>query len=208
MKTPCSLKLVRTYALVVGAMDLSTGLALMAAPAFTLARMGAAVPGAEALGYVRFSGAFVAAVGASYLLALRRRPRDVAPPGTATPQGKWSLYASMSKGVAGWRRGALTPRDIASDGPARAVGAPRLHGSELVTLPVSGDAGLWGATSAARLRGAFEFTLVARTAAGGFALVAVATGLFDRAWLMVAATDLGCAAVQGWMLRKGIAEDE
>jgi hypothetical protein len=53
-----------------------------------------------------------------------------------------------------------------------------------------------------------EFTLVARTAAGGFALVAVATGLFDRAWLMVAATDLGCAAVQGWMLRKGIAEDE
>jgi hypothetical protein len=60
---------------------------------------------------------------------------------------------------------------------------------------------------AARLRGALEFTLVARTAAGGFALVAVATGRFDPAWLMVAATDLGCAGVQAWMLRKGIAAD-
>jgi len=135
MKTKIPLRGVRIYAGAVGAMDFATGLALMVAPAFTLARMGAAVPGAEALGYVRFSGAFVAAVGASYWLALLR-----------------------------------------------------------------------GGT--ARLRGALEFTLVARLAAGGFAGLAVATGLFDRAWLTVAATDLVCAAAQAWMLARGLGDDE
>jgi hypothetical protein len=116
-------------------MDLATGLALVAAPAFTLARMGAAVPGAEAQGYVRFSGAFVAAVGASYLVAL-------------------------------------------------------IRGGE------------------ARLRGALEFTLLARASAGIFTGVAVAAGLFDHAWLAVTATDLTCVAVQAWILKKGIEGDE
>lgn len=134
MNSRLSLRAIRTYAGIVGAMDGATGVALMAAPAFTLARMGAAVPGAEALGYVRFSGAFVAAVGACYL---------------------WAIACG---------------------------GVPRL-------------------------RGALEFTLIARGGAGGFAAVAVATGLFEAAWLAVAATDLGCAAVQGWMLRKGIEGD-
>ncbi len=60
----------RGYAAAVGAMDLATGVALVAAPAFTLARMGVRVPGAEALGFVRFVGVFVAAVGGSYGLAL------------------------------------------------------------------------------------------------------------------------------------------
>lgn len=49
-----------------GAMDLGTGVGLVAVPAWTLGRMGVAVPGAEALVFVRFVGAFVGAVGASY----------------------------------------------------------------------------------------------------------------------------------------------
>lgn len=134
MKAPWSLRGVRRYALAVGLMDAATGLGLLAAPAFTLARMGAAVPGAEALAYVRFSGAFVAAVGASYLLALA-----------------------------------------------------------------------WGGVG--RLRGALEFTALARLAAGGAAAAGVATGQFDQAWLIVAATDLGCAALQAWMLRRGVGGD-
>lgn len=60
------------YALAVGLMDLATGLALFTAPGWTLARMGALVPEASALAYVRFCGTFVAAVGATSLLALRR----------------------------------------------------------------------------------------------------------------------------------------
>jgi hypothetical protein len=135
MKNNLWLRWVRGYAAVVGVMDLATGLGLMAMPAFTLAQMGAVAPGAEALGYVRFSGVFVGAVGASYLVALARG------------------------GVA-------------------------------------------------RLRGALEFTLIARTGAGGFSAVAVAAGWFDRAWLVVAATDLACAAIQAWILARGMADDE
>jgi hypothetical protein len=135
MKKGLSLPVVRGYAGVVGAMDLATGLALLVAPAFTLARMGAVVPGEEALGYVRFAGVFVAVVGASYLVAL-------------------------------------------------------------------------GRGGAARLRGALEFTLLARAGAGAFAGIAVVAGLFDRAWLIVAATDLACAAAQGWMLAGGFPGDE
>ena len=60
------------YALAVGLMDLATGLALFTAPGWTLARMGALVPESSALAYVRFCGTFVAAVGATYLLAQRR----------------------------------------------------------------------------------------------------------------------------------------
>ena len=57
------------YAMCAGALDLLTGLALVAAPAFTLGVMGAPAPGGEALLFVRFVGVFVAAVGASYLWA-------------------------------------------------------------------------------------------------------------------------------------------
>lgn len=56
-------------ALGAGAMDFSTGLGLVAAPAWTLVLMGVPVPGGEALLFVRFVGAFVWAVGASYLWA-------------------------------------------------------------------------------------------------------------------------------------------
>ena len=134
MSAGLSFRGVRVYAVAVGAMDFGTGLGLLAAPAFTLAQMGAVVPGAEALAYVRFGGAFVTAVGASYLVAVVRG-------------------------------------------------------------------------GAARLRGALEFTLLARLAAGSCAAVMVAGGVFDRAWLLVAATDLLCAAAQGWMLRRGIADE-
>lgn len=70
MSAPVPFRLVRIYAALVGAMDTATGVALIAAPAFTLVHMGAKVPGAEALAFVRFVGVFVAAVGSSYLFAL------------------------------------------------------------------------------------------------------------------------------------------
>lgn len=60
---------------VAGAMDFATGVGLVAAPAWTLARMAVPVPGDEALLFVRFVGAFVGAVGASYLWAAAR-PRE------------------------------------------------------------------------------------------------------------------------------------
>jgi hypothetical protein len=96
--------------------------------------MWAPVPGAEALVMVRLVGAFVAAVGTSYL---------------------WAL--------------------------ARGGGA--------------------------RLRAVLEVTLLARAAAGSFCVVAVAAGELAPAWLIVAATDLGCVGLQAWILRRGWSED-
>lgn len=64
------LKGARGLAVAAGGLDFATGLGLVSVPAFTLARMGAPIPGGEALLYVRFVGVFVAAVGASYLGAL------------------------------------------------------------------------------------------------------------------------------------------
>lgn len=55
-----------------GALDFCTGLALVSAPTLTLKLMGAAPVGAEAEVFLRWVGAFVAAVGASYLLAWRK----------------------------------------------------------------------------------------------------------------------------------------
>lgn len=72
MKTRRWLRLTRILALLAGAMDATTGLGLVAAPALTLRGMLAPVPGPEALLYVRFVGVFVGAVGASYLVALAR----------------------------------------------------------------------------------------------------------------------------------------
>ncbi len=64
------LRVSRIFAALAGGGDLLTGLGLVAVPALTLAAMGVRVPGAEALVFVRFVGAFVGAVGASYWLAL------------------------------------------------------------------------------------------------------------------------------------------
>ena len=60
-------------ALGAGGLDLATGLGLVTMPAVVLALMHAPVPGAEALVFLRWVGAFVAAVGFSYLWALGRR---------------------------------------------------------------------------------------------------------------------------------------
>ncbi len=70
-----TLRFARWFAVLAGGGDLLTGIGLVAAPALTLGAMGVAVPAAEALVFVRFIGAFVGAVGASYWLALAtRRP--------------------------------------------------------------------------------------------------------------------------------------
>lgn len=55
-----------------GAMDATTGAGLVALPDLTLAAMGVAAPGGDARVYLRWVGAFVAAVGVSYLVALLR----------------------------------------------------------------------------------------------------------------------------------------
>ena len=60
-------------ALGAGGLDFCTGLGLVAAPALALKLMGAAPIGAEAIVYLRWIGAFVAAVGFSYLWPLWRR---------------------------------------------------------------------------------------------------------------------------------------
>jgi len=58
------------FALGAGGIDFCSGLGLAVVPARLLPLMGLAVPGAEALIWLRWVGAFVWAVGASYLLAL------------------------------------------------------------------------------------------------------------------------------------------
>lgn len=55
-----------------GALDFCTGLGLVTAPDLTLRLMLAAPVGPEAEVFLRWVGAFVAAVGASYLLAWRK----------------------------------------------------------------------------------------------------------------------------------------
>lgn len=63
-------------ALGAGALDFGTGLGLVTAPGLMLRLMGAGTLAAEPTIYLRWIGAFVAAVGFSYLWALGRR--DVA----------------------------------------------------------------------------------------------------------------------------------
>lgn len=126
----------RFLALGAGTMDLATGAGLVIAPAWTLARMGVDAPGAEALVFLRWVGAFVGAVGASYLVALARG-------GDGRP-----------------------------------------------------------------LREVFVTTLLFRLAAGGYCAAAVATGALGPRWLVVAAIDLGLAAAQAWLLRRGGGNDD
>jgi hypothetical protein len=59
-------------ALGAGAMDFTTGLGLVFAPTRVLPLMGVAAPAGDGLVFLRWVGAFVGAVGASYLLAVAR----------------------------------------------------------------------------------------------------------------------------------------
>lgn len=70
------LRFARWFAVAAGGGDFLTGVGLVAAPTLTLGAMGVAVPGAEALVFLRFVGAFVGAVGASYWIALATRQPD------------------------------------------------------------------------------------------------------------------------------------
>jgi hypothetical protein len=53
-------------------MDFGTGLGLVFAPGLLLPLMGVAVPAGDGVVFLRWMGAFVGAVGASYLLAVVR----------------------------------------------------------------------------------------------------------------------------------------
>jgi hypothetical protein len=67
-----TLKRARGLALIAGSMDFATGVGLVFAPRLVLPLMSVAVPAGDALVFLRWVGAFVGAVGASYLLALVR----------------------------------------------------------------------------------------------------------------------------------------
>lgn len=66
----------RLLALVAGSLDFCTGLGLVLFPRSILPLMRVASPEGEALVYLRFVGAFVAAVGACYLWTLVRGGQD------------------------------------------------------------------------------------------------------------------------------------
>lgn len=73
-------RLARWLAIGAGAMDFATGLGLVFGPALALALMRVPAPAAEQLVFLRWVGAFVAAVGATYLwgaLQWRRLLRPV-----------------------------------------------------------------------------------------------------------------------------------
>jgi hypothetical protein len=61
------------FTLAAGAIDFATGLGIVFFPAQLLPLMRVSVPTDDALVFLRFVGAFVAAVGASYLWAWSRR---------------------------------------------------------------------------------------------------------------------------------------
>lgn len=63
-------------ALVAGLLDFGTGLGLVFMPAFTLKQMGVMVPTGDALVFLQWVGAFVGAVGGSYLWAVWRGGED------------------------------------------------------------------------------------------------------------------------------------
>ena len=67
------LPLARLFTLAAGLMDFMTGLGLVFFPAQLLPLMRVPVPSDDAIVFLRFVGAFVAAVGATYLWAWSRR---------------------------------------------------------------------------------------------------------------------------------------
>jgi hypothetical protein len=122
------------FCLAAGACDTLTGLLLMAAPVLTLRLM--RIPGEPAdPNLVRFIGAFVFGIGASYLRPFRE-------PDAARREAQ---FAAM-----------------------------------------------------------LDLTAWLRFAVGSFVAIAILRGWLVAAWATVAATDLGLAAAQSRMLRKGV----
>jgi hypothetical protein len=93
MNRELKLRIIVLFSLCAGAMDASTGLLLMSAPAWTLALMRVTMPVPEALVFVRFIGAFVFSVGSLYLFAALINWRS----------GQWEPLRSVFL-VAGWVR--------------------------------------------------------------------------------------------------------
>ncbi|MBL9216156.1 MAG: hypothetical protein JNG83_11825 [Opitutaceae bacterium] len=77
MKPEHAERTARWLALGAGALDFGTGLGLVLRPALVLRLMGAGAVAGEALVYLRWVGAFVGAVGCSYLWAWLRRDRHL-----------------------------------------------------------------------------------------------------------------------------------
>ena len=92
-----------TYQLIAGASDTSTGALLIAAPVFTVRMMGLSVPN-DATPFLSFIGAFVLAVGLSYLygaLLVRRTG------GEPRLEAVWLLTAIIRSSVAIFVLGAV-----------------------------------------------------------------------------------------------------
>jgi len=139
------------FAALAGSCDLATGLLLIASPLRTLSWMGIAAGGTgggDAVVYLRFIGAFVAGVGASY------------------------LYPLVLSALAPVRTQARTQV------PARA--------------------------RPGRLPAVIEVTALVRAGVALFVTGAVISGALSPPWLSVAGTDAGLAALQLWMLARGM----
>jgi hypothetical protein len=97
------------YQLVAGFSDTSTGTLLITAPAFTIRMMGLAAP-LDATPFLSFIGAFVLAVGLSYLYGalLVRRTR-----GAARLEAVWLLTAIIRSSVALFVLGAVVNGSLA-----------------------------------------------------------------------------------------------
>jgi hypothetical protein len=98
------------YQLAAGISDTSTGALLMAAPVFTVRTMGISVPN-EATPFLSFIGAFVLAVGLSYLygaLLVRRAG------GVQRLEAVWLLTAITRSSVAIFVVGAVASRTLPS----------------------------------------------------------------------------------------------
>ncbi|MBI5382087.1 MAG: hypothetical protein HZA31_09330 [Opitutae bacterium] len=91
------------FALAIGTLDLLSGVGLVCAPTLTLRLMFIAQPDVAALPFVRFVGAFVAAVGLCYLWAVRKPATRLRPVLGATIFFRLTVgtYAAAGAGL-GW----------------------------------------------------------------------------------------------------------
>jgi hypothetical protein len=96
------------YQLIAGISDTSTGLLLIAAPVFTVRMMGVSVP-YDATPFLSFIGAFVLAVGLSYLYGALLIRRTGAVPRL---EAVWLLTAIIRSSVAIFVLGAVVARTL------------------------------------------------------------------------------------------------